>query len=87
MFFYHFGFDDVGALDPALKERLDRIPTSFRLGRDDARFIDAAIDRVLTADNVCLQQLRAIVRGEQPSIAAANRLCRDADAVPTAARR
>jgi predicted acylesterase/phospholipase RssA len=86
MFFYHFGFDDVGALDPPLKEKLDRIPTSFRLGGDDARLIDAAIDRVLTPANDCLRQIRAIVLGEQPSVAAANRLCRDVDAVPTAAR-
>lgn len=86
LFFYHFGFDDVGALDPPLQEKLDRIPTSFRLDGDDARLIDAAIDRALTPANDCLRQIRAIVLGEQPSVAAANRICRDVDAVPTAAR-
>lgn len=86
LFFYHFGFDDVGALDAALKEKLDRIPTSFRLAADDARLIDAAVDRVLTADNDCLRQIRALVLGEQRSVAAANRICRDVDAVPKAAQ-
>lgn len=86
LLFYHFGFDDVGALDRALKEKLDRIPTSFRIGADDARLIDAAVELVLTPGNDCLRQIRALVLGEQRSVAAANRICRDVDAVPKAAQ-
>lgn len=62
--FYHFGFDDVLAFDPAhagLKRKLDTIPTSFKLADGDARLLDEAVDIVISPANPCLQQIRSLV--------------------------
>jgi hypothetical protein len=62
--FYHFGFDDLVALDPGygrLKREIDKIPTSFQLDEMDAALLDQAVDAVITPRNPCLQQLRSLV--------------------------
>ena len=66
------------------KRRLDRIPTSFRLGEGDARLLDRAVERVIRPDNPCLG---AFIRLTQASlgqatagdIAAARSTCRGAE--------
>ncbi len=77
--FYHFGFDDVEALDPGLKQKLDRIPTSFQIDDQDVKNIDEAVERVLTPDNACLRQIRAIVRGEAGPATTSRAICEGID--------
>lgn len=62
--FYHFGFDDLLALDArhaGLKRKLDYIPTSFSLDEKHAELLDEAVALVITPDNRCLQQIRDLV--------------------------
>lgn len=80
--FYHFGFDDVVAVDPqhaGLKRRLDTIPTSFKLGDGDARLLDEAVDLVIAPANPCLQKIRELVlmpEATPESVVQARRVCR-----------
>jgi NTE family protein len=78
--FYHFGFDDVK--DDKLKGELDKIRTSFAISEADAEKIDRAVNWVLTSDNLCLQQIRAIARGETVSAQDARSICADFDILP-----
>lgn len=78
--FYHFGFDDVG--DPALKGKLDRIPTSFNLSDEEAGYIDQAVEQVLNADNPCLQQIRRVFRDEAGAVGEARAACGRFDKLP-----
>lgn len=71
MVFYHFGFDDVRdlpnrdqidrVLGHDLFERLNRIPTSFRISAEHAGLLDKAVEYVLTPDNPCLTLMRKIM--------------------------
>lgn len=85
--FYHFGFDDVVAVDArhaALKRKLDAIPTSFKLDERDARLLDEAVEVVLSPANPCLQQLRDLALAESAApgaVAQARRICRDTEGV------
>jgi hypothetical protein len=66
--FYHFGFDDVKAVDPkhaGLKRELDTIPTSFKLADRDARLLDEAVDTVISPSNPCLQRIRQLVLAQE----------------------
>jgi predicted acylesterase/phospholipase RssA len=80
--FYHFGFDDVVAVDPkhaGLKRRLDTIPTSFKLSDGDARLLDEAVDVVISPANPCLQQIRDLVlapAATPDTVVQARKLCR-----------
>jgi predicted acylesterase/phospholipase RssA len=80
--FYHFGFDDVTAVDPqhaGLKRQLDTIPTSFKLADGDARLLDEAVDVVISPGNPCLQRIRQLVLAQevQPdAVADARTVCR-----------
>jgi predicted acylesterase/phospholipase RssA len=80
--FYHFGFDDVVAVDPqhaGLKRRLDSIPTSFKLDEGDARLLDEAVDLVIAPANPCLQKIRDLVRMPEAtpeSVVHARKVCR-----------
>ena len=78
--FYHFGFDDVA--DPALKRRLDRIPTSFSIDDAAAADIDRAVAQVLTAGNPCLQQVRRVIRDEAGALGDARAACGRFDKLP-----
>lgn len=84
LMFYHFGFDDVP--DMALKERLDQISTSFQIGEADAADLDRAVNLVLTPQNQCLRQIRAIVLGETEDAARARAECDRIDKLPPATR-
>jgi predicted acylesterase/phospholipase RssA len=77
--FYHFGFDDVEPLDANLKAQLDRIPTSFKIDAKDVENIDRAVELVLKPTNACLQQIRAIARGEAAPAAASRAICEGID--------
>lgn len=65
LLFYHFGFDDVrgaskgedteSARNNKLFDQLNRIPTSFNISPEHVKFLDEAVDRVLTPNNPCLQ--------------------------------
>ena len=83
--FYHFGFEDVVAVDPkhaGLKRRLDMIPTSFKLGDGDAQLLDEAVQTVIAPSNPCLQQIRALVLMEvaPPEAASiARRVCQEVE--------
>ena len=83
LMFYHFGFDDVQ--DMALKEELDQISTSFQLGGKDAANLDRAVNLVLTPENPCMRQIRAIVLGQAVDAGDA-RSCEVFDKLPPAAR-
>lgn len=80
--FYHFGFDDVVAVDPqhaGLKRKLDTIPTSFKLGDGDARLLDEAVDLVISPANPCLQKIRDLVlvpEATPESVVQARKVCR-----------
>lgn len=80
--FYHFGFDDVVAVDPrhaGLKRKLDTIPTSFKLADGDARLLDEAVDLVISPANPCLQQIRSLVTSpttEPEAVMNARKVCR-----------
>jgi hypothetical protein len=82
LFFYHFGFDDVAAKRPDLKARLDRIPTSFTISRENAKSIEEAVQLVITAENPCLRQIQAIVRGDAVDIPTARKICEPEDRRP-----
>jgi predicted acylesterase/phospholipase RssA len=84
LFFYHFGFDDVEPFDAALKQKLDGIPTSFQIADEAAADVDRAVNLVLTRDNACLQQIRAIVRGEAVPAVRAREICGQVDRIPQA---
>ncbi|HET7365871.1 MAG TPA: patatin-like phospholipase family protein [Burkholderiales bacterium] len=75
--FYHFGFEDVE--DANLRRELNQIPTSFNIDDKDVENIDRAVQQVLTPDNACLRQIRAIVRGESGPAAAARKSCEGID--------
>lgn len=75
--FYHFGFEDVA--DDKLRQELNQIPTSFNIEPKDVENIDRAVQQVLTPDNACLRQIRAIVRGEAGPAAAAREICEGID--------
>ena len=75
--FYHFGFEDVE--DAKLRRELNQIPTSFNIDDKDVENIDRAVQQVLTPDNPCLRQIRAIVRGEAGPAAAAREICEGID--------
>jgi predicted acylesterase/phospholipase RssA len=83
--FYHFGFEDVVAMDPkhaGLKRKLDTIPTSFKLAEGDAALLDQAVEAVITPQNRCLQQIRNLVLAEQVpagAVAHAQRVCQDTE--------
>ncbi|MEO8153951.1 MAG: patatin-like phospholipase family protein [Rhizobacter sp.] len=83
--FYHVGFDDVVAMDPknaGLKRQLDMIPTSFKLAPLDAGLIDKAVQAIITPENPCLQQIRALVLAEESTadaVLAARKICSDTD--------
>ncbi|GAB4563810.1 MAG: hypothetical protein Tsb007_32160 [Rhizobacter sp.] len=73
--FYHFGFEDVVAVDPkhaGLKRKLDMIPTSFKLGDGDAQLLDEAVQVVIAPSNPCLQQIRALVLADVAAPGAVN---------------
>ncbi|HEY0817298.1 MAG TPA: patatin-like phospholipase family protein [Rhizobacter sp.] len=80
--FYHFGFDDVVAVDPnhaGLKRKLDTIPTSFKLSDGDARLLDEAVDVVISPANPCLQRIRDLVLAPSAApdtVVQARKLCR-----------
>lgn len=80
--FYHFGFDDLEAVDRAhasLKRKLDTIPTSFKLADGDARLLDEAVDIVISPANPCLQQIRSLVLAPSvapEAVAHARQVCR-----------
>ncbi|MBX3627724.1 MAG: patatin-like phospholipase family protein [Rhizobacter sp.] len=80
--FYHFGFDDLEAVDRAhagLKRKLDTIPTSFKLADGDARLLDEAVDIVISPANPCLQQIRNLVTAPSvalEAVAHARQVCR-----------
>ncbi|WOB07227.1 patatin-like phospholipase family protein [Piscinibacter gummiphilus] len=80
--FYHFGFDDLEAVDRAhagLKRKLDTIPTSFKLADGDARLLDEAVDIVISPANPCLQQIRSLVLADSATpeaVAHARQVCR-----------
>ena len=75
--FYHFGFEDVR--NAKLRQELNQIPTSFNIEPKDVENIDRAVQQVLTPDNACLRQIRAIVRGEAGPAAAARAICEGID--------
>ncbi|MET0334940.1 MAG: patatin-like phospholipase family protein [Rhizobacter sp.] len=83
--FYHFGFDDVPAMDAKhapLKRRLDTIPTSFKLSEGDARLLDQAVDIVISPGNPCLQQIRDLVLADQVppgAVPQARRVCQETE--------
>jgi predicted acylesterase/phospholipase RssA len=86
--FYHFGFEDVVAVDEAhkgLKRQLDTIPTSFKLSDGDAQLLDQAVDIVISPTNPCLQQIRDLVLAPGPvaegAAPRARRICRDTEGV------
>lgn len=80
--FYHFGFDDLEAVDRAhagLKRKLDTIPTSFKLADGDARLLDEAVDIVISPANPCLQQIRSLVLADSAvpeAVSHARQVCR-----------
>ncbi len=80
--FYHFGFDDVVAVDPqhaGLKRKLDTIPTSFKLSDGDARLLDEAVDLVISPANPCLQKIRELVLAPDAApeaVVQARKVCR-----------
>lgn len=86
--FYHFGFDDVVAVDAkhaGLKRKLDTIPTSFKLADGDARLLDEAVDLVIAPGNPCLQQIRSLVLADTAApgqVTQARRVCQDVDPRP-----
>jgi hypothetical protein len=86
MTFYHFGFDDVEPKDPALKARLDGIPTSFKISPEAAADIDRAIALVLTPDNACLALIRDLVQGD-PIASRARQDCDAEDVLPQAPKK
>ncbi len=58
--FYHVGFDDVRD-DLKLRERLNRIPTSFTISTSDVKTLDEAVNAIVTPDNPCLVAIAALV--------------------------
>lgn len=62
MVFYHFGFADIGSVDAELKNRLDAIPTAFKLEPDAANDLDRAVRLKINGSNKCLQGIAALVR-------------------------
>ncbi len=83
--FYHFGFEDVVAVDPklaGLKRKLDMIPTSFKLADEDVRLLDEAVHTVIAPTNPCMQQFRALVLAEAAApqaVAQARTVCLDTE--------
>lgn len=67
LFFYHVGFEDS-----QLRDRLQQIPTDFRMTKDEqgqlnSVYIDAAAEELITGGNECLLQARRILLGEKGS--------------------
>lgn len=93
--FYHFGFEDVAAVDPqhaGLKRKLDAIPTSFKLADGDSQLLDEAVQTVIAPTNPCLQQIRALVLADAAApdaVITARKICLDTEGQrpqPTARR-
>jgi hypothetical protein len=92
--FYHFGFDDIEKFDAALKQRLDAIPTAFKLDADAAKDLDQAVALRINSKNRCLQSIAALVRREDASAAqvgaqvrTARDTCASEDDLPAARQR
>jgi NTE family protein len=83
--FYHFGFEDVVAVDlkhAGLKRKLDLIPTSFKLADGDAQLLDEAVATVIAPSNPCLQQIRALVLADAAgpeAVSTARKVCQDTE--------
>jgi len=98
--FYHIGFDDVGeaeriddrdkdgnAVSVKLTERLDRIPTTFKISDADRQAIDRAVDAIVRGDNRCLVAIRDIVSGASARTEEAHRICSDRPGTKTRMKR
>ena len=88
--FYHFGFEDVEEAFAGnrtdtrrLRLQLDRIPTSFKLAKEDAQLIEEAVRRVIQPGNRCLQAMVRLVQQEGAiapgRVTAARRECENAE--------
>lgn len=64
--FYQIQLLDVknfnNARDNNLGDRLNRIPTNFKIAKEDADDVDTAIAELLTPENDCLQAIKELVR-------------------------
>jgi hypothetical protein len=65
LFFYHVRFEDS-----RVRNRLEKIPTHFRItedkdGQSNTVHLDAAADELITERNECLRRIRRIVKGEE----------------------
>ena len=57
--FYHIQFADIK--DGDLNKKLNRIKTDFRISDDDARYIDEAVNLLITPQNTCLAGIRDLI--------------------------
>lgn len=65
LLFYHIRF-----ADSQFKDKLEKIPTHFRItrdkdGRPNSEHLDAAAEELISERNECLRRIRRIVRGEE----------------------
>jgi len=66
--FWHITFESISSdsLDQTgqpLRKKLNRIPTSFKISRDDVLRIDQAVEELITRDDETLQLIRQALRG------------------------
>lgn len=79
LIFWHITFEYIGSdsLDQTgqpLRKKLNRIPTSFKISRDDILRIDQAVEELITRDDETLQLIRqALLEREVPGWALDNR--------------
>ncbi len=59
--FYHLSFDAIG--DDSLRRRLQHIKTDFRIDPEDADAIATAAERLIVAENPCLQHIVTLLEG------------------------
>lgn len=59
--FLHITFEGLPSKENDLRENLDKIPTDFSINDENARYIDRAVEILLSEDNLILQRIKSLL--------------------------